>query len=30
VFLAVSFADWIVWFSTGLVVLLGLLMHKRG
>jgi amino acid transporter len=30
VFLAVSFADWIVWLSTGLVVLLGLLMHKHG
>uniref|UniRef100_A0A7C1NZE0 APC family permease n=1 Tax=Thermofilum pendens TaxID=2269 RepID=A0A7C1NZE0_THEPE len=29
VFLAVSFADWIVWLSTGLVLLLGLLMYKR-
>ena len=28
VFLAVSFADWIVWFSTGLIVLLGLLMYR--
>jgi amino acid transporter len=30
VFLAVSFADWIVWLSTGLVMLLGLLMYKHG
>ncbi len=30
VFLAVSFADWIVWLSKGLVMLLGLLMYKHG
>jgi len=29
VFVALSFSDWIVWLSTGLVALIGLLLYKR-